>query len=142
MSKVGTRCHGQPTCLPLRHDRGKATLHRELIVTDRPHYLTAHEVAERIGLKVRTLANWRSDPRRPGPPFHKFGNRIRYVFTDVLEWEKRHHYGATVDYDLVEPPSSLDPGDKLAGGAAGPPRKSARVGRRRRHRTNLSRIRS
>lgn len=33
-----------------------------------------------------TLANWRS--KKQGPPFQKFGSRVRYPLAKVIEWEK------------------------------------------------------
>jgi hypothetical protein len=106
-------------------------------VLERPYYLTSDQLAERLGLKVRTLANWRSDPKQPGPRFRKYGNRIRYIITDVLDWEKRHEFGSTADYDggAVQPTSpasslSADPAEEHSTADHGNDLKAKLTGRR------------
>ena len=32
-----------------------------------------------------------------GPPFHKFGNRVRYLRTDVEAWAAERRYSSTSD---------------------------------------------
>lgn len=50
-------------------------------------YLTPAELSKRWGgaVKTGTLANWRS--KGLGPAFAKFGSRVRYPLTKVVEWE-------------------------------------------------------
>lgn len=50
-------------------------------------YLTPSEVKDRLRLKsVDTLSHWRN--RRQGPPFCKFGSRVLYPATELIEWER------------------------------------------------------
>lgn len=51
-------------------------------------YLTPAELSNRWdgAVTTGTLANWRSKGR--GPAFAKFGNKVRYPVTRVVEWEK------------------------------------------------------
>ena len=62
-------------------------------------YLSAKELAHRLGIKVDTLTRWRWETKRQkraiGPPWQDIGRtplnqyapRIRYRLTDVIEWE-------------------------------------------------------
>ena len=62
-------------------------------------YLSAKELAHRLGIKVDTLTRWRWETKRQkraiGPPWEDIGRtplnqyapRIRYRLTDVIEWE-------------------------------------------------------
>jgi predicted DNA-binding transcriptional regulator AlpA len=47
-------------------------------------YLTAGEVEEMIGIKEKTLANWRSQGK--GPQYYKAGRIIRYSLDEVERW--------------------------------------------------------
>lgn len=47
-----------------------------------PKLITAKELAERCGVKERTIYRWMND----GCPHHKLGGVTRFVFDDVLEW--------------------------------------------------------
>lgn len=49
-------------------------------------YLTVKELAERLRLGTGTLNAWRF--RGEGPPFVKFGRRVLYPFSQVINWEK------------------------------------------------------
>ena len=42
------------------------------------------ELAEELGVKVGTLANWRNSNK--GPKFVRIAGRIHYMRTDVQEW--------------------------------------------------------
>ena len=61
-----------------------------------PKYLTPAQVVERWddAIKASTLANWRS--RKVGPPFQKFGTRVRYPIDALVAWEAQnlHQVGA------------------------------------------------
>jgi excisionase family DNA binding protein len=46
--------------------------------------MTEHEVAERLGLSVKTLRAWRH--RVVGPRFMRFGRAVRYLPADVDEY--------------------------------------------------------
>lgn len=48
-------------------------------------WLTRPEVAERLHLTVATLNDWAS--QHTGPPFKKFGGRVRYQLAEVEAWE-------------------------------------------------------
>lgn len=50
----------------------------------RPALLLPDEVAERLNLNARTLANWRS--RGEGPPYLKLGGCVRYDPLDLEAW--------------------------------------------------------
>lgn len=51
--------------------------------------LTAEQVAELTGLKVKTLYGWRL--RGGGPPSFKLGSRIVYRAGDVHDWLDRQY---------------------------------------------------
>jgi predicted DNA-binding transcriptional regulator AlpA len=52
---------------------------------DSPRLLTAAEVAQRTGLSVETLAQWRSQGK--GPPYIKISrNCVRYRQSDLDGW--------------------------------------------------------
>jgi hypothetical protein len=72
-------------------------------------YITPDELCQRLGGRFtkKTLANWRSDEKRPGPAFARFGNRILYPLEEVLRWEKARQYGTTKDYGKKQP--TLEP---------------------------------
>jgi len=53
---------------------------------DSRRHLTPAELAERLGVSVRTLTDWRY--RGIGPRFLKVGVHIRYRVADVLAWEQ------------------------------------------------------
>lgn len=48
-------------------------------------HLRAHDLAERWGLTVKTLSNWRCIGK--GPTFVKVHNNVRYRLSDVLAFE-------------------------------------------------------
>lgn len=47
-------------------------------------FLTPEQLATRLGIKVQTLAVWRS--RGGGPPFTKLGSLVRYEVAAVDAW--------------------------------------------------------
>jgi len=51
-----------------------------------PEFLTDSELATRLKVETGTLRNWRW--LRRGPTFHRFEGTIRYLVTDVVEYEK------------------------------------------------------
>lgn len=48
-------------------------------------WLTRGELADRLGLPVKTLARWAS--KGTGPLYARMGRHVRYRLSDVLEWE-------------------------------------------------------
>ena len=49
-------------------------------------HLTPSDAAERLGVNVGTLANWRAQHR--GPSYLKVGRSVRYRARDLLAWEQ------------------------------------------------------
>lgn len=50
------------------------------------------ETAKYLGFSPRTLRDWRS--LGEGPPYIKFGNRVRYDRRKVDRWLEKHTVGA------------------------------------------------
>ncbi len=48
-------------------------------------WLTRKQLAERLGIPPKTLAEWAS--KGIGPRYARFGRHVRYLLRDVLEWE-------------------------------------------------------
>lgn len=59
-----------------------------------PQFLTPAEVSERWNgaVGVGTLANWRS--QKSGPPYQKFGTRVRYPVAQLEAWEAANMHAA------------------------------------------------
>ena len=57
-----------------------------LIMQEESQYLSPEQVAAELGVKVGTLAVWRSRGDR-GPAFHRFGAVIRYYRPDLDAWK-------------------------------------------------------
>jgi hypothetical protein len=66
--------------------------------------LTPAEVAERwnSAVTVGTLANWRAQGK--GPPFIKFGSRVRYPLVKLEQWEIANLHHANDNADNTERP--------------------------------------
>lgn len=54
--------------------------------TTRQTWLTPDELADRQGVPVRTLAQWRYLGH--GPRYARFGKHVRYALADVEAWER------------------------------------------------------
>lgn len=56
-------------------------------------YLTPAALVKRWegAVTTGTLANWRS--KGQGPAFSKFGSRVRYPLSKVIDWEKVNLHG-------------------------------------------------
>lgn len=54
-------------------------------------WLTRDEVAARLRVAPKTLAQWAHQHK--GPPFGKFGKHVRYRITDVEAWEQAQIIG-------------------------------------------------
>lgn len=65
-------------------------------------WLSRRELADRLGLPVKTLARWASNGT--GPPYARMGRHVRYRISDVIDWET-----ARVDDNLGggAPPGTL-----------------------------------
>ena len=48
-------------------------------------WLSRQELADRIGLPVKTLAQWAS--KGTGPRYARMGRHVRYRVSDIVEWE-------------------------------------------------------
>ncbi|MGA7050910.1 MAG: helix-turn-helix domain-containing protein [Mycobacterium sp.] len=48
-------------------------------------WLSRRELAVRLGLPVKTLAQWAS--KGTGPRYARMGRHVRYRLSDILEWE-------------------------------------------------------
>lgn len=57
------------------------------------HWLTRPEVADRLRVPEKTLAQWAS--QRKGPPYARFGRHCRYRLSDVIDWENQQFGGGT-----------------------------------------------
>lgn len=57
-----------------------------------PNFLTPAQVVTRWNDAVTTgtLANWRSNGK--GPPFQKFGSRVRYPLDKLVAWEDANQH--------------------------------------------------
>lgn len=62
---------------------------------DRTTTVTPEEAAQRIGIKVGTIQNWRWSGR--GPKFIKCGGRVRYRLSDLAEWLDAQTRSSTSD---------------------------------------------
>jgi excisionase family DNA binding protein len=49
-------------------------------------WLTRNQFAERIGVPVKTTAEWAS--KGTGPRYARFGKHVRYRLADVTSWEE------------------------------------------------------
>ena len=68
---------------------------REAEMNDDELYMGTPELAAYLKLSPRTLDRYRVSG--DGPPFHKFGNRVRYLRTDVEAWAAERRYSSTSD---------------------------------------------
>lgn len=56
------------------------------------YWLTRQEVADRLKVPAKTLAQWASQGK--GPQFAKIGRFARYKTSDVIDWENAQFGGA------------------------------------------------
>lgn len=61
--------------------------------TTLPRLLSTAELAEYLGMPVRTLEGWRS--RAGGPPFVYFGRQVWYREDSLVEWLQTLKAGST-----------------------------------------------
>jgi predicted DNA-binding transcriptional regulator AlpA len=50
-------------------------------------WITRQERADRYGVPVKTPAEWAS--KGTGPRYAKFGRHVRYLLSDVIDWERK-----------------------------------------------------
>ena len=55
---------------------------------DEQKLLTPRDVADRLGIKIQTLAAWRTSQRYP-LPYVKIGRLVRYRIENVLGFERQ-----------------------------------------------------
>lgn len=55
-------------------------------------YLTPQEVANRLGVTVSAVGQWRR--RRQGPPWTKVVGSVRYDLSDFEDWQRRNYHQA------------------------------------------------
>ena len=58
------------------------------------HMLTPEEAAAYLGIKVQTLAAWRTG-RGPTLHFVKVGRSVRYLWRDLVAFRDRHRVSST-----------------------------------------------
>lgn len=61
-------------------------------------YLKEGQVAELLGLPVRTLQSWRL--RGGGPEFYKIGRSVRYKRSDLDEWLASRKASSTASHGV------------------------------------------
>lgn len=59
--------------------------------TSEDYWLSREEVAGRVKVPVKTLAEWAS--RGKGPRFYKIGRYARYKMSDLIAWEEAQATG-------------------------------------------------
>jgi DNA-binding transcriptional MerR regulator len=63
--------------------------------------LSTKDLAARIGIRPKTLDNWRS--LGVGPAFYRLGSRVVYDLADVDAWLAERRRTSTSDQDLQPP---------------------------------------
>ena len=66
-------------------------------MNDLPMYLNTLQTAAILGLSARTLDRYRINGE--GPPYYKFGQRVRYARNDVDDWARACRRYCTSDDD-------------------------------------------
>ncbi len=59
------------------------------------NYFSTKQVAESYGLSPRTLERWRLEGE--GPKYRKFGSRVMYAESDLIEWADQQTRTSTSD---------------------------------------------
>jgi len=59
------------------------------------YWMTRPEVAERLRVPEKTLAQWAS--QKKGPPYRRFGRHTRYRMSQLIAWEDAQTGGGTDD---------------------------------------------
>lgn len=61
------------------------------LIPDSDPWLTRSEVAERLRVPEKTLAQWAC--QRRGPKYARFGRHCRYRLSDLIVWENSQFGG-------------------------------------------------
>ncbi len=66
-------------------------------------FVTEREAAAFLGISVRTLQRWRTEPPRGGAPqFYKFGRRrVAYRLSTLSRWAETRAFGSTAEVDAA-----------------------------------------
>ncbi|PPJ24153.1 DNA-binding protein [Nocardia nova] len=56
-------------------------------------WLTRSQVADRLQVPVKTLAQWAYQGR--GPRFRRMGKHVRYLLADLIAWEQTQFAGGS-----------------------------------------------
>ncbi len=67
-------------------------------------FVTEREAAKFLGLSVRTLQRWRTEPPAGGAPcFFKLGTkRVAYRLSVLSAWAERHAFASTAEADAAD----------------------------------------
>ena len=69
--------------------------HGRTRMNDNRIYMSTREAAALLGLSPRTMDRYRVNGE--GPPFHRFGNRVRYLRADIEAWAAERRMTSTSD---------------------------------------------
>lgn len=83
ISSYSTTEAGLRSCNTAYIPRGKGRNTMSNNINER--WLSRRELADRLGLPVKTLAQWAS--KGTGPQYARMGRHVRYRVSDVVEWE-------------------------------------------------------
>ena len=67
-------------------------------------FVGEREAAEFLGISVRTLQRWRTEPPTGGAPlkFYKLGaKRVAYRFSGLTAWAEERAFGSTAEADAA-----------------------------------------
>ncbi|MBI3439222.1 MAG: helix-turn-helix domain-containing protein [Proteobacteria bacterium] len=68
-------------------------------MTNADRLLTPNQVATRLHVKTRTLANWRVSGK--GPPYRKIGGLVRYSEGEVDAWVLSRRRRSTSEHHCI-----------------------------------------
>lgn len=66
-------------------------------------FVSEREAAAFLGVSVRSLQRWRTEPPKGGaPPFYKLGaKRVAYRLSDLSRWAESRCFGSTSEIDAA-----------------------------------------
>ncbi len=66
-------------------------------------FVAERKAAAFLGVSVRTLQRWRTEPPKGGgPPFYKLGaKRVVYRLSDLSRWAESRSFGSTSEIDAA-----------------------------------------
>ncbi len=66
-------------------------------------FIGEREAAEFLGVSVRTLQRWRTEPPTGGAPrFYRLGKRVAYRISVLSAWAERHAFTSTAEADAAD----------------------------------------